>query len=71
MNLKKKLRNNSNKVKSSWYGKPDKNVGLSDSKCMWSNVLFCFVFVVAFVILFNVGHNTKVTHIYLHIQLLI
>ena len=28
-------------------------------------VLFCFV------ILFNVGHNTKVAHIYLHMQLLI
>ena len=28
-------------------------------------VLFCFV------ILFNVGHNTKVAHVYLHIQFLI
>ena len=28
-------------------------------------VLFCFV------IVFNVGHNTKVAHVYLHIQFLI
>ena len=39
------------------------NTAWIDYRKAFGSVLFCF----CFVILFNVGHNTKVAHIYLHI----